>query len=249
MEFILEVKSNLKTIIVMPVANEADTMEQVIDGIFAHGFENLYYYPVIDDFSKDDTEKIIRKKAEENPNIKLIYYKESKGVISCYLEGYRQALLDGADRIIEMDGGMSHDPKQLPQFMEKLDEGYDCVWGSRFTKGGGVSELPLYRRFLSGGGTLLSNLVLGTKLKDMTSGYDAFQRHVLESMDLDQIMSTGHMYQTEMRFYCRNLKCIEVPIHYIGSSTGLKASTVMEALSILFKLKKHENDIWKNGQI
>ncbi len=240
--------SSLKTIIVMPVANEADTMEQVIDEIFAQGFENLYYYPVIDDFSKDDTEKIIRKKAEENPNIKLIYYKESKGVISCYLEGYRQALADGADRIIEMDGGLSHDPKQLTQFMEKLDEGYDCVWGSRFTKGGGVSDLPLYRRLLSGGGTILSNLVLGTTLKDMTSGYEAFQRKVLESMDLDQIMSTGHMYQTEMRFYCRKLNCIEVPIHYVGSSTGLKASTVMEALSILFKLKKHEKYVWKKKQ-
>ena len=234
-----------KTIIVMPVANEADTMEQVVSQIFSHNFENLYYYPVIDDFSKDDTEKILRQKAAENPNIKVIYYKESRGVISCYLEGYRQALLDGADRIIEMDGGLSHDPKQLPQFMEKLDEGCDCVWGSRFIKGGGVSDLPFYRRVLSSGGTILSNIVLGTKLKDMTSGYEAFHRHVLESINLDQIMSTGHMYQTEMRYYCRNLNCIEVPIHYVGSSTGLKASTVMEALSILFKLKKHEKYVWK----
>ncbi len=235
-----------KTIIVMPVANEADTMAQVIDEIMALPYDNLYYYPVIDDFSKDDTEKIIREKAEQNDKIKLIYYKESRGVISCYLEGYRQALEDGADRIIEMDGGLSHDPKQLPMFMAKLDEGYDCVWGSRFMKGGGVSDLPLYRRILSGGGTFLSNLVLGTKLKDMTSGYEAFQRKVLENINLDQIMSTGHMYQTEMRFYCRNLNTIEVPIHYVGSSTGLKASTVMEALSILFKLKDHEKYIWKN---
>ena len=235
-----------KTIIVMPVANEADTMAQVIDEIMALPYENLYYYPVIDDFSKDDTEKIIREKAEQNDKIKLIYYKESRGVISCYLEGYRQALEDGADRIIEMDGGLSHDPKQLPMFIEKLDEGYDCVWGSRFMKGGGVSDLPLYRRILSGGGTFLSNLVLGTKLKDMTSGYEAFQRKVLENINLDQIMSTGHMYQPEMRFYCRNLNTIEVPIHYVGSSTGLKASTVMEALSILFKLKDHEKYIWKN---
>ncbi|WP_029230943.1 glycosyltransferase [Butyrivibrio sp. VCB2006] len=237
--------SNPKTIIVMPVANEADTMAQVIDEIMALPYDNLFYYPVIDDYSKDDTEKIIREKAENNPKIKIIYYKESKGVISCYLEGYRQALLDGADRIIEMDGGLSHDPKQIPMYMDKLDEGYDCVWGSRFIKGGGVSDLPLYRRILSSGGTILANLVLGTRLKDMTSGYEAFQRHVLENINLDQIMSTGHMYQTEMRYYCRNLNCVEVPIHYVGSSTGLKASTVIEALEILFKLKKHERYIWK----
>ena len=234
-----------KTIIVMPVANEAETMAQVIDDIMALPYENLYYYPVIDDYSKDDTEKIIRQKAEGNPRIKLIYYKESRGVISCYLEGYRQALLDGADRIIEMDGGLSHDPKQIPMYMDKLDQGYDCVWGSRFIKGGGVSDLPLYRRILSSGGTILANLVLGTKLKDMTSGYEAFQRHVLENINLDQIMSTGHMYQTELRYYCRNLNCIEVPIHYVGSSTGLKLQTVIEALEILFKLKKHERYIWK----
>ena len=201
---------------------------------------------LIKDTTREEREKIIRQAAESNPRIKLIYYKESRGVISCYLEGYRQALLDGADRIIEMDGGLSHDPRQLPMFMEKLDEGYECVWGSRFMKGGGVSDLPFYRRVLSSGGTLLSNLVLGTKLKDMTSGYEAFQRHVLENINLDQIMSTGHMYQTEMRFYCRNLNWVEVPIHYVGSSTGLKASSVKEALSILFKLKKHEKYIWKN---
>ncbi len=229
----------------MPVANEAETMAQVIDDIMALPYENLYYYPVIDDYSKDDTEKIIRQKAEGNPRIKLIYYKESRGVISCYLEGYRQALLDGADRIIEMDGGLSHDPKQIPMYMDKLDQGYDCVWGSRFIKGGGVSDLPLYRRILSSGGTILANLVLGTRLKDMTSGYEAFQRHVLENINLDQIMSTGHMYQTELRYYCRNLNCIEVPIHYVGSSTGLKLQTVIEALEILFKLKKHERYIWK----
>ena len=88
--------------------------------------------------------------------------------------------------------------------------------------------------------------VLGTRLKDMTSGYEAFQRKVLEHMNLDEIMSTGHMYQTEIRFYCRKLNCVEVPIHYVGSSSGLKFSTVLEALEILFNLKGHEAKMWKN---
>ena len=235
-----------KTVIVMPVANEEETMEKVVDMIMQLPYEGLYYYPVIDDYSKDGTERILREKAQNDPRIKVIYHKESKGVISCYLEGYRQALNDGADRIIEMDGGMSHDPAQIHQFIEKLDEGYDCVWGSRFIKGGGISDLPLYRRILSSGGTILSTLVLGTKLQDMTSGYEAFQRHVLERLDLDKIMSTGHMYQTEVRFYCRKLNCIEVPIHYAGSSSGLNAGNVFEALDLLFKLKKHEKEVWKD---
>lgn len=228
-----------KTIIVMPVANESATMSSVIEKILALPYDNLHLYPVVDDYSKDNTAEIIRS-YEHTGRVKCIYYKESRGVISCYLEGFRQALADGAERIIEMDGGGSHKPEELGQFVEKLDEGYDCVWGSRFISGGSISEQPLYRRILSGGGTMLSNIVLGTKLKDMTSGFEAFQADVLKNLNLDAFLSTGHMYQTEMRFYCRNLNTIEVPIHYTGGSSSLKFKSVTEALRILFELKKNE---------
>ncbi|MCR5832022.1 MAG: glycosyltransferase [Lachnospiraceae bacterium] len=233
-----------KTIIVMPVANEEATMGSVIEKILSLPYDNLYLYPVIDSYSKDRTEEIIRS-YEPGGRVKCIFYKESRGVISCYLEGYRQALCDGAECVLEMDGGGSHQPEEIPQFIEKLEEGYDCVWGSRFTEGGEMSHQPLYRKILSSGGTILANVVLGTKLKDMTSGFEGFQRHVLESMNLDKFLSTGHMYQTEMRYYCRKLNCVEVPIHYIGGDSSLKFKSVTEALEILFKLKKHESVIWK----
>ena len=233
-----------KTIIVMPVANEEETMGKVIEEILALPYDNLFLYPVIDDYSKDRTGEIIRS-YENTGRVKCIYYAESRGVISCYLEGYRQALKDGAECVLEMDGGGSHQPSEIPQFIEKLEEGYDCVWGSRFTKGGVMSHQPLYRKILSSGGTILANVVLGTKLKDMTSGFEGFQAPILQSMNLDRFLSTGHMYQTEMRYYCRKLNCVEVPIHYIGGDSSLKWSSVTEALKILFKLKKHESEIWK----
>ncbi len=232
-----------KTIIVMPVANEEDTMERILDEILALPYDNLHIYPVIDNYSKDRTEEIIRKKAAENGRVKCIFYKESRGVISCYLEGFRQALADGAQRILEMDGGGSHLPSEIPQFLAKMEEGYDCVWGSRFMEGGSMRKQSLYRRILSQGGTVLANLVLGTKLKDMTSGFECFQRRVLEAMDLDAFLSTGHMYQTEMRFYCRNLRTVEVPIHYVGTASSLKSSSVTEALRLLFQLKKNEHRV------
>ena len=235
-----------KTIIVMPVANEEETIGKTLSEILDYNYENLYIYPVIDSYSKDKTEEIIRS-FESTGRVKCIFYKESRGVISCYLEGYRQALKDGAERIIEMDGGGSHLPSELPQFIEALDEGYECVWGSRFMKGGGMEHDPLYRRILSGGGTWLANIVLGTKLKDMTSGYEAFRREVLEQFNLDQILSTGHMYQTEMKFYCRNFKSKEVPIHYIAGKSSLKWKSVKEALVILFMLKKHEPEVHKKA--
>lgn len=237
-----------KTIIVMPVANEGESMAQVLDEILALPYDNLFVYPIVDNFSKDNTEEIIRDYEKKTGRVKCVFYKESRGVISCYLEGFRQALADGAECVVEMDGGGSHSPKELPQFVDALNQGYDCVWGSRFVEGGDISNHPLYRRILSSGGTILSNLVLGTKLKDMTSGFEAFQADVLRRLDLKNFLSNGHMYQTEMRFYCRNLKTIEVPIHYIGGSSSLKFKSVTEALKILFQLKKHEKEVWLDAE-
>lgn len=236
-----------KTIIVMPVANEEATMGGIIEEILALPYDNLYLYPVMDNYSTDGTRAIIEEYEKKTDKVKLIFYKESYGVISCYLEGFRHALKDGAERVIEMDGGGSHLPEEIPQFIKKLDEGYDCVWGSRFVEGGGISHHPLYRRILSSGGTVLANLVLGTRLKDMTSGFEGFQRYVLEDLKLDQFLSTGHMYQTEMRYYCRNYHTIEVPIHYIGSESSFRFQVVAEALRILFQLKKAGKSIYKNG--
>lgn len=236
-----------KTIIIMPVANEEASMGEIIEQVLMLPYDNLYLYLIIDSYSKDRTEEIIRSFEVKTNRVKCIFYKESKGVISCYFEGYRQALKDGAEFIIEMDGGGSHSPKEIPQFIERLEEGYECVWGSRFIPGGDISHQPFYRRVLSGGGTILANMILGTKLKDMTSGFEAFQREVLEKYDFDRFLSTGHMYQTEMRFYCRGYRTVEVPIHYIGGASSLKFKSVKEALVILFRLKKNEKNVMKNS--
>ena len=232
-----------KTIIVMPVANEEATMGQILDEILNLPYNNLYIYPVIDSYSRDRTEEIIREKEKKNNKVKCIFHEKSDGVVSCYLEGFKRALADGAELILEMDGGGSHLPSEIPGFLEMLNKGYDCVWGSRFIEGGSMREQPLYRRILSQGGTILANLVLGTKLKDMTSGFEGFQRGILEDMDLDAFLSKGHMYQTEMRYYCRNKHTLEVPIHYVGTASSLKTSSVTEALRLLFRLKKNENHV------
>ena len=234
-----------KTNIVMPVANEEATMGAVLDRILELPYDNLYTYVVMDSYSKDRTREIVEEYEGKTDRVKLVFYKESYGVISCYLEGFRHALKDGAEQIIEMDGGGSHLPEEIPQFVENLEAGYDCVWGSRFVDGGGISNHPLYRRILSSGGTVLANLVLGTRLKDMTSGFEAFQRHVLEIMNLDKFLSTGHMYQTEMRYYCRKYHTVEVPIHYTGSESSLRFRVVAEALRILFELKRNEKEVGK----
>lgn len=218
-------------------------MGQILDEILNLPYNNLYIYPVIDSYSRDRTEEIIREKEKKNNKVKCIFHEKSDGVVSCYLEGFKRALADGAELILEMDGGGSHLPSEIPVFLEMLNKGYDCIWGSRFIEGGSMREQPLYRRILSQGGTILANLVLGTKLKDMTSGFEGFQRGILEDMDLDAFLSKGHMYQTEMRYYCRNKHTLEVPIHYVGTASSLKTSSVTEALRLLFRLKKNENHV------
>lgn len=237
-----------KYAVVMPAANEEKTIQSTIDSIMAYRDRPLHLYIVIDHYSKDATEDIIREAMKRYDRLHLVFYKEARGVATCYLYGFQVAIEEGADFIIEMDAGGSHNVEDLPKFLDKLDEGYDCVWGSRFMKGGGVKDLPAYRRFLSRGGTLLSNVVLGTRLKDMTSGYEAFRADVLKKLDLDKFLSTGHMYQTEMRYYCRNEKAVEVPIVYVGSDTVLKFKSVTEALDILFRLKQYEKMVRKDKE-
>lgn len=102
---------------------------------------------------------------------------------------------------------------------------------------------------LSSGGTFLSNLILHTRLKDMTSGYEAFNADVLKQMDLGKFLSTGHMYQTEMRFYCKDFNTIEVPITYIGGDSSLKPKAVVEAIKLLFMLKKNRKNVFIKKEV
>ncbi|MBQ9394639.1 MAG: glycosyltransferase family 2 protein [Proteobacteria bacterium] len=230
-----------KIIVTMPVANEEATMANILDRILSLPYDDLYVYPVMDKYSTDSTESIIDEyESKTNHRVHKVFFEQSTGTASCYMKGYEEALKDNADYVIEMDGGGSHAPEEIPRFVEKLEQGYACVWGSRFIDGGVDDNMPFYRRFLSRGGTFLANFVLHTKLCDMTSGFEAYQADVLRQFDYSKFLSKGHMFQTEMRFYCRNCQGIEIPIHYVGSSSSLKASTVTRALGILFKLKANE---------
>lgn len=110
--------------------------------------------------------------------------------------------------------------------------------------GGEAVRDPLYRRILSQGGTWLANWVLKTHYEDMTSGFEAFRRNVLEDLNFEKFLSRGHIYQTEMRYYCRGYKYKEVPIHYIAGDSSLGFGSVKEAFSVLFRMKANEPNIF-----
>jgi len=156
--------------------------------------------------------------------------------VDAYIRGYREALDAGCDWILENDAGFRHQPLDNPQFYDKMAQGNDWVFGSRFCKGGGFSDSPLSRYFLSRAGSILTNLLLGTKLKDMTSGFEMFTNAALRKVLDKGIQSRGHFFQTEIKVHCRNFRTAEVPIHYRVPSQNVNTTVVIDALSNLFRL-------------
>jgi len=233
----------------MPVANEEATIRRFLNDLLEE-LSRLDYpftvYAIMDSFSKDKTFDIVKEVAEKDPRITLLFYGESTGVVSCYLKGFKLALEDDCDFIIEMDSGGSHPPEKIREIMYYLDnEGYDAVLMSRFIEGGGISNFPLYRRIISRGGTILANWWLGTSYHDATSGFEAFREHVLKSLNLDSFISVGGIFQTEMKYYCHclGIRMREVPFVYLGSTTGFKAKWIWISLKTLFLMKFNRKNV------
>ncbi len=110
---------------------------------------------------------------------RTVWAPENRNVVDAYLRGFRAAYDGGHEFIVEMDAGLSHDPAAIPRFLRALADGHECVFGSRFCPGGSMAESSFFRRTLSRSGTVLSNTLLGTRLADMTSGFEAFRRDVI----------------------------------------------------------------------
>ena len=113
---------------------------------------------------------------QAEPRLRVVWAPENQCVVDAYVRGYREALIAGVDWILEIDAGFSHQPQDIPQFFDTMLQGYDCVFGSRFMPGGRFSGGSLKRYLISRGGSVLANLVLGTKETDMTSGFELFSR-------------------------------------------------------------------------
>ena len=222
--------------LVIPLANESDTLE-----IFATSLKKqLDYlgcgnvYMIVDNVSKDNTFELCKQLEESDNRFFAIWASENRNVVDAYLRGYKEALKKDYDYIIEMDGGLSHDPSALPMFLRNLQEGHDCVFGSRFINGGSIVDSNWRRTLLSRGGTILTNFLLGTRMKDMTSGYMGFKADVARKFAEYQLLSKAHFYQTEVRYLLREQRCIEVPIHYVAPSPRVSSKAVKNSFSVLF---------------
>ncbi len=230
--------SNIHLGIVCPMANEKDTAVEFVKAVLSKcgGFGRVSFFVVFDNSCKDGTVNLLRKLAEETKQLQVVWAPEDKCVVDAYIKGYNQALAAGCDWILEIDAGFSHQPDEMPQFFEKMAEGFDCVFGSRFCAGGSFTDSPWRRRFISRGGTILANLLLGTGLADMTSGFEMFTRQSLAEVLEKGIRSKGHFFQTEIKAYCRKMKVVEVPIHYRRPSENVNAAVLLDSFKNLFAL-------------
>ncbi|HKR03023.1 MAG TPA: glycosyltransferase family 2 protein [Bacteroidia bacterium] len=221
--------------IIIPMANEEkdfhpfiDVLKKVLDRL-----ESGTVYFVVDKVSKDRTHLLCNELAAKDTRFKTIWAPENKNVVDAYIRGYREALDNNHDIIIEMDAGLSHDPRAIPMFLRTLGEGNECAFGSRFINGGSIWQSTWFRWFLSKCGTWLSNILLGTKLHDMTSGYQGFHANVVKEFVNYPLLSKAHFYQTELRYLLRKKRYREIPIHYRAPSKSVSQKAIKNSINVL----------------
>lgn len=232
--------SDINLGIVCPMANEYATavsfVSEVLGQCESQEFKSVTFFAVLDRMSRDGTLELLRDLEQAQPEVQVVWAPENRSVVDAYVRGYREALDVKCDWVLEIDAGYSHQPSDIPQFFEKMLEGYDCVFGSRFCFGGRISESSIKRQLISRGGTVLTNLLLGTNLKDMTSGFELFSRDALRQVLDKGIRSHGHFFQTEIKAYCHRLRIAELPIHYRAASGSVNNKVLKDALSNLWRL-------------
>ena len=223
--------------LVIPMANEEPDFEPFVTEL-QKSMDRIgsgKAYLVVDNVSKDRTLDLCRDLEKRDDRFVAVWAPGNRNIVDAYMRGYHEALKNGHEIIIEMDAGMSHDPRALPLFLRVLNEGNECAFGSRFINGGSIWNSTWKRTFLSRVGTLMSNVLLGTRMYDMTSGFQGFHRNVVETFVDYPFLSTGHFYQTELRYLLRRSRFAEVPIHYRAPSPSVSGGSVKNSLSSLLR--------------
>lgn len=221
--------------VVIPLANEEAELPELVAALSAvmDAMSGGIVYFIVDKVSTDRTLDLCRELEARDDRFRTRWLPQNRNVVDAYINGFREALAGGHEIVIEMDGGLSHDPRAIPAFLRALNEGNDCAFGSRYINGGSMVDSPPWRRFLSKGGTWLAKWLLGARLADMTSGYQAFRRAVLQRVVDHPLRSTAHFYQTELRHLLRREKLIEVPIHYRAPSPRVSKGAIRNSIAVL----------------
>ena len=228
--------------VVLPTYNEAATLPLVADSLRRLALPGLRLL-VVDDNSPDGTGRIAEELGQRYPGQVLVHHRQAKlGLASAYVTGFRLALEANATIVVEMDADLSHPPAMVPQLLDALIR-CDVAVGSRYVEGGGVDPgWGWHRRILSWGGNHYARWILGIPVFDVTSGFKAFRREVLASLDLEGVRSRGYAFQIEMAYACyrHGFRIAEVPILFAERQAGgskLSPAVVGEALWRVWQMR------------
>ncbi len=189
---------------------------------------------VIDDSSPDGTGELADRLSEKLSWVSVLHREHKEGIGPAYVAGFRHALSEGAELILELDCDFSHDPADVPRLIAAASDA-DLVLGSRYTEGGGTENWGLVRRLVSRGGCIYAQVLLGVRVRDLTGGFKCFRRTALESIDLDALSAHGYAFQIETtyRVLRAGLRVREVPIRFVerrAGSSKMTGSIVLEAV-------------------
>ena len=221
-----------RVLVVIPTYNEAETLEPVVARLRASVPEADVL--VVDDGSPDGTGDIADRLAAADGSVHVLHRSEKAGLGAAYIAGFRWALAEGYDVVVEMDSDGSHAPEELPRLLTALREA-DLVIGSRWVPGGQIRNWPFYRQVISIGGSTYARLLLRFPVRDSTSGYRAFRRQVLEELKLDEVASQGYCFQIDLAWktWRSGFRVREVPITFTEREVGrskMSRAIVIEAL-------------------
>lgn len=229
----------MKGLVIVPTYNERDTIVLILDAILKQdlGLDVL----VVDDNSPDGTAQYVAGRAAADSRIKLLQRAGKLGLGTAYVAGFKYAIANSYDVVFEMDADFSHDPADLPRFLEKI-ETYEFVLGSRYVNGISVVNWPLSRLMLSYFASLYTRVITGMPIKDPTGGYKCFRVEVLKAIDLDRIHSNGYSFQIEMNFkaWRKGFRWMEIPIIFVDRRVGqskMSRAIIREAVLMVWKLR------------
>jgi dolichol-phosphate mannosyltransferase len=221
-----------RVLVVIPTYNEAENLEPVVARLRASVPEADVL--VVDDGSPDGTGDIADRLAAADESLHVMHRSEKAGLGAAYIAGFRWALAEGYDVVVEMDSDGSHAPEELPRLLTALRDA-DLVIGSRWVTGGQIRNWPLYRQIISIGGSTYARVLLRFPVRDSTSGYRAFRRQVLEELKLDEVASQGYCFQIDLAWktWRSGFRVREVPITFTEREVGrskMSRAIVVEAL-------------------
>lgn len=205
--------------VVVPTYDEAENIEPLLRRLRAA--QPDVDVLVVDDGSPDGTGALAERFAAADGGVSVVHRTEKRGLGAAYLHGFQVALERGYDVVGEMDADGSHQPEQLHRLREALP-GADLVIGSRWVTGGSIVNWPRHRELLSRGGNLYTRALLGIEVRDATAGFRLFRREALERIRLEDTVSLGYVFQTDLayRVLQAGLVVREVPIDFVERVHG-----------------------------